>query len=91
MIRCLPGLSKISVVISLLVIPKMALACPECKRTLAENNLDVAFAISILFMMSVPFLILAGWGAAIYRMRMQWSEANSGANSSSSSLPSSLT
>jgi hypothetical protein len=89
MSRYLAGIQKIALVIAILAIPDLGFACPDCKRTLAENNLDVAFAVSILFMMSVPFLILAGWGTAIYRMRTHWARLNCETNSICANSPSS--
>jgi hypothetical protein len=50
---------------------------------------DLGFAVSILFMMSVPFLILAGWGTAIYRMRTHWARLNCETNSICANSPSS--
>ncbi|MCH2177965.1 MAG: hypothetical protein MK106_04095 [Mariniblastus sp.] len=46
----------------------VATACPTCKEGM-HNQSASAFAMSILFMMSMPFLILGGWVFAIYRMR----------------------
>lgn len=45
-------------------------ACPTCKDTLGLHALRVqmGYALSIGFMMLVPFGILGGWGIAIYRM-----------------------
>ena len=88
MSRYLTGIQKVALVFTILAIPELGFACPDCKRTLAENNLDVAFAVSILFMMSVPFLILAGWGTAIYRMRMHWARLNTEATSIGENSPS---
>jgi hypothetical protein len=51
------------VVLLVLAIPDLVLACPNCKDTLAEGganamNLVRGYFWSILFMMSMPFLIL---------------------------------
>jgi hypothetical protein len=46
-----------------------AFACPTCKAALSadSSNLQQGFAISILFMMTMPFLIIAGWSVFIVR------------------------
>ena len=46
-------------------------ACPTCKGSLHENGVATGYAISILFMMAMPFLISAFWAVMIYRMRKQ--------------------
>ena len=48
----------------LLGLPSLALACPTCKDGLSENYVS-AYAFSIVFMMSVPYLLLAGFFAYI--------------------------
>lgn len=45
-----------------------AMACPNCRETLAAAGLNRAYAASILFLMSMPFTILATWCLTIYRM-----------------------
>ena len=51
-------------------VPQRVWGCPDCQNALAANQLDLAFAVSIMFMMSVPFLIFGGWIWAIWRMRV---------------------
>lgn len=41
-------------------VPSWALACPTCKDGLSDNYVS-AYAFSIVFMMSVPYLLLAGF------------------------------
>ncbi|MBL8888996.1 MAG: hypothetical protein JNL67_03390 [Planctomycetaceae bacterium] len=54
----------------LLLIADVAMACPNCKDTLAEQGgrLQYAYAFSIALMIGAPFGILGAWGLAIYRM-----------------------
>jgi hypothetical protein len=69
----------------------IASACPTCKENLAHNgqNLARGFYYSILFMLSMPFLIFGGlcsyfyWEVCRARARQQASE-------STDSLPASL-
>lgn len=51
------------------------LACPTCKGALHDNGVATGYAISIVFMMAMPFLIMAFWVVMIYRMRKQMTEA----------------
>jgi hypothetical protein len=48
----------------------MAFACPNCKNALAENasggELAQGFYWSILFMMSMPFALVAGFGGYMF-------------------------
>ncbi|MBI1247167.1 hypothetical protein GC197_04905 [bacterium] len=53
-----------SAAVLLLGLPTLALACPTCKDGLSENYVS-AYAFSIVFMMSVPYLLLAGFFAYI--------------------------
>ena len=53
----------------------LVVACPTCKEGM-HNQSASAFAMSILFMMSMPFLILAGWVFAICRMRKNMLEVD---------------
>jgi len=48
-----------------------AMACPTCKDSLHSNGVAMGYAISILFMMGMPFLIVAFWAVLIYRLRKQ--------------------
>jgi hypothetical protein len=71
----------------------VASACPSCKENLAHNgqNLARGFYYSILFMLSMPFLIFGGlcsyfyWEVCRARARQQPSESP---DSLSTSLPS---
>ena len=60
----------IAIVILVVSLPSVVLACPSCKQSLAEAtnnpNLVRGYAWSIMFMMSAPFLILAGLGSYFY-------------------------
>jgi hypothetical protein len=60
----------IVVVILVVSLPGIVLACPTCKQSLAEAtnnpNLVRGYGWSIMFMMSAPFLILAGLGSYFY-------------------------
>ncbi len=50
-------------------IPNLLLACPTCKNGLHDNGTAAAYAISILFMMGMPFVILSCWVTTIIRLR----------------------
>ena len=60
----------IAIVTLVVALPSVVLACPTCKQTLAEAsnnpNLVRGYGWSIMFMMSAPFLILAGLGSYFY-------------------------
>ena len=45
-----------------------ASACPTCKSAL-HHGLALGYAISILFMMAMPFVIFAFWVVTILRLR----------------------
>lgn len=46
-----------------------ALGCPMCKQAAKEDpQLAEAFATSILFMMSMPFMLVTGFGIAFWRL-----------------------
>ena len=44
-------------------------ACPSCKGSLHENGVATGYAISILFMMAMPFVIMSFWIVTIIRLR----------------------
>ena len=44
-------------------------ACPTCKEAIHENGSGTAYAVSILFMMSMPFVIMAFWTILILNLR----------------------
>ena len=48
--------------------PAAVEACPTCKDGISENSLNLVrgFGWSIIFMMSMPFLILGGLGSYFY-------------------------
>ncbi|MEX1224212.1 MAG: hypothetical protein WEA31_06650 [Pirellulales bacterium] len=55
----------------MLLIAPLAAACPNCKDGLAENSTEQAQLVqgyfwSILFMMSMPFLILGTFSSCMY-------------------------
>lgn len=56
--------------VSFAAFASMAEACPTCKDALAHQanygNLPLAYMWSILFMMSMPFLILGSFGGYMY-------------------------
>jgi hypothetical protein len=54
-----------------LLIASVAAACPTCKDGLAQNDpqgrsLAAGISYSIIFMMSMPYIILATFGSAAY-------------------------
>ncbi len=57
-------------ILATLLLSEQAIACPNCKDTLAEHGgrLQYGYALSIALMIGAPFGILGGWGLAIYRM-----------------------
>jgi hypothetical protein len=50
---------------TVLALPQLALACPGCKDNLTEQHVN-AYGWSIVFMMSMPFLILGTLSAYFY-------------------------
>jgi len=50
-------------------------ACPSCKDSLHDNCVATGYAISIIFMMAMPFLIMAFWAVVVYRLRKQLQRA----------------
>jgi hypothetical protein len=63
----MPGVLAVVLVLS---IPFLVHACPTCKEGLASGgnspNLVRGFGWSIIFMLSMPFLILGGLGSYFY-------------------------
>ena len=49
--------------------PNLATACPTCKDGLHADGTAFAYAVSILFMMAMPFLIMSFWIFTIIRLR----------------------
>lgn len=70
--RWLPGIAIVLAV----VLPELALGCPNCKGTLADEaarssdgaNMVQGYFYSILFMMSMPFILS---GILIFAIRQQ--------------------
>ncbi len=50
------------------MIPNSAVACPTCKSAL-HSGLALGYAISIIFMMAMPFVIFGFWIVTIVRLR----------------------
>ena len=49
--------------------PSLAVACPTCKDGLHADGTALAYAVSILFMMAMPFVIMSFWIVTIIRLR----------------------
>ncbi len=69
--------------------PTTAIGCPTCKNGLFGNQ-GFAFAVSIVFMMSVPFVILGGWTITIWRLRLDLVNAQANAAHASDSSQESM-
>jgi hypothetical protein len=69
--RVLRFIAAIAIVALVLTAGATAWACPTCREGLADNpagqSLARGFYYSILFMMSMPFLILGTLGTVAYR------------------------
>lgn len=51
-------------------------ACPSCRAANASNpNLPIAYQTSILFMLTVPALIMSVFGVGLYRLNKAQEEA----------------
>jgi hypothetical protein len=63
--------AAVAAVAAVLCVATEASACPNCREALADSpqgrGLAAGFYYSILFMMSMPFLILGGLGTVFYR------------------------
>ncbi len=68
-----------------LLIASVAAACPTCKDGLAQNDphgqsIAAGYYYSILFMMSMPYIVLATFGSCAYyairKARQKAAEAN---------------
>ena len=58
--------------LAVVLVANSALACPTCKEGIAENDPDAqrlaaGFYYSILFMLSMPFVVLGTFGSVCYR------------------------
>jgi uncharacterized membrane protein len=69
-------MSLLSSIIRLAIVAAMfacaigtAEACPTCKEAIHQNGSGTAYATSILFMMSMPFAIMAFWAILILNLR----------------------
>lgn len=54
--------------LAILLVPDSLLACPNCKSELHANYQAFAFGVSVLFMMAMPFVLLATWFILAIRM-----------------------
>ncbi len=61
---------RTAITLSIIWLPSIASACPTCKDSLHDNGAATGYAISILFMMSMPMLITAFWVVLIWRLRL---------------------
>ena len=63
-----PAVLALFAALAVLCLADIAYACPGCKESLSgsQANLARGFYYSILFMMSMPFLILGGVGGYFY-------------------------
>jgi hypothetical protein len=77
-------------VVLVLLLASVAAACPTCKDGLAQNDpqgraLAAGISYSIIFMMSMPYLVLATFGCCAYlsirraRLNLEASAATQGA------------
>lgn len=59
----------VSVLIVFVLLQNTAAACPTCKLAIegGPGHADQGFAYSIMFMITMPFLIALGWGIFIWR------------------------
>lgn len=64
----------------MLVVPAIAVACPTCKDGIAgdptNSGMVQGYGLSIVFMMSMPFLILSGISAYFYCLVVRARAAN---------------
>ena len=59
-----------------LLFSSSVLACPTCKDGLHADRSAAAYAMSILFMMGMPFVILSCWVTTIVRLRQNVPEVD---------------
>jgi cytochrome bd-type quinol oxidase subunit 2 len=69
--RAMSTVRPLLIVALVAVMAASALACPTCKDAIAENDIEQqalarGFYYSIIFMMSMPFLILGTFGSFAY-------------------------
>ncbi|MEM7785378.1 MAG: hypothetical protein AAF623_18675 [Planctomycetota bacterium] len=60
--------SFFTIIILLGVLSQTVHGCPTCKNAM-HDSAAFAFAVSIIFMMIMPFLIFGFWALTIYRLR----------------------
>ena len=72
MIRFTRNLTMIATFSWLMCLADVASACPTCKDGLHQDA-ALGYAISIVFMMSMPLLITAFWVVLIWRLRAKQS------------------
>jgi heme/copper-type cytochrome/quinol oxidase subunit 2 len=72
--------------LAMLAAPTIAAACPMCKEALGSNGGDLVsgFFYSILFMLSMPFMIVAGMSGYFYLL-VRRARGENQSNSSDSS------
>jgi hypothetical protein len=60
-------------ILLILVCNDTAIACPTCKNAL-HSGLALGYAVSVLFMMAMPFVIFAWWVVTVVRLRSKMVE-----------------
>ncbi len=64
------------IVVLQLIFSGSLLGCPTCKDGLHADGSAAAYAMSILFMMGMPFVILSCWVTTIVRLRQSVPKAD---------------
>ena len=73
--KFIPTLAACCGVALLLLTADVALGCPMCKQAAeSDPRLPKAFMVSIVFMMSVPFALVTGFGVAFWRLSKRGQE-----------------
>ena len=78
-LKRMSAILKVSAILGMVALPQIASACPTCKDGLHADGTAAAYAVSILFMMGMPFAIITFWTVMIVRLRRQ--AQNSGLSS----------
>jgi len=69
-LRSIIRIASVAIVVAVFVCAVgSAEACPTCKEAIHENGSSTAYAASILFMMSMPFIIMAFWTILILNLQ----------------------
>jgi hypothetical protein len=81
------------VVVLVLLIASVAAACPTCKEGIAQNDphgkaLAAGYAYSVLFMMTMPYLVLGTVGSCFYISIRRARQANAAAETAGNDLDS---